>query len=254
MIRTGTLALLALVSLTSLAGGCGKLLGIEDLRGADAGGPPPDGPQPDMQMSSMIRFTGLVQGTRSQAPERIPGAKLSFFKLPEDTRVASATAETDGTYTLDVPNGNKPLDGYVRVNEGGEFNVTYHYLGRPVTRDTQLDLDLFEGSFLKGASQAYGTSHDPIAPALFVQVIDQAPVAGVAMDQVSPLLLYHYNDGFGVPDPNATTTGVDGRAFLFNAPTGDKLTVSGSRTGATYGPRTTRQTEPATCYFVTIHP
>jgi hypothetical protein len=252
-------AALAALAAVSPLGGCGKLLGIDDLEGPRTDARPPDDGTPDTQNGNTLRITGRVQGGDITAPMTVGGAVVELYELPGEARVATATSLADGTYTLDAPFSGTPINGFLAVTDGGQFNFnpTFHYLPRPLSAAAQLDLMMFDGSYLKGLATNYGVSHDPGRPALFVQVTDAAgmPVPGVqVLTQIGPLFPFRYNGFFGIPDPGANATWDDGRAFLFDVPNDNTFQVTGDRPGQTFGPASTRKMEAATCHFLTIRP
>jgi len=239
----------ALAALIALAG-CGRLLGIEDLRGPDTVDAPPDVP-----IGDTVKITGIVRGVLNGQQMPIASVRVELYRLPQDTPVATAISAQDGSYALDVPTNNMPIDGYLQASDPqGQLDTTFHYLPRPVTAAATLDLEMFSGSLLSQIATLYGTNHDPAAAAVFVTVIDpdDKPVAGVSVQAMQPTFVFHYNDPDRSPSPTAISTGPDGIALLFGVPSGTTITATGSLGGRTFPPASTRPTELASCHILTL--
>lgn len=125
----------ACLALTTLAG-CTQVLGIERLSGGDAGvtadGPRdsgPDGPPPNT-----IRISGTTQ-KETPAPQPLGEVLIEYMTL-NDQVVVQTTSGPDAKFTLSVPSGGNPLEGYLRASTTDPRNaVTTQYFAAPIRAD-----------------------------------------------------------------------------------------------------------------------
>ncbi len=168
-----------------------------------------------------LTITGTVSTVGLNGVEMIDGATIRTFRRSGGNAMATATTGGDGSYTLSVDTGGTPIDGYVRASA-----------------NSYLDTDLFPPAPLAASSDAgvfvmlnqFGL--DYAANLAGIQLEDDTAVIGILVLDCDGTALagatVSSNRGGDIayvrdmmPDPDATATGPDGLAFIFNVPFGD---------------------------------
>jgi len=185
----------------------------------------------------MITVTG--QATERQLDgSSTPTADVTvaaFKNTDEATPVVMTTTDAQGNYTLMIPTGGVPVDGFIKGTKTGDVD-TYLYAPAPLVADfaggsINLLSDFLYGTGLPAVCQA-GAS-DPAKGVIAVIVQDAAamPVADatVAADPAATKSCYTNN---GSPSGSAMMTATDGVALMFNVI--DQETVSATKAGVTF--------------------
>jgi hypothetical protein len=170
------------------------------------------------------------------APTALAGAVVVASRTGTDT-LAADTSDTPGFYSLSIPTGGTPVDGFIRVTKSS-YLPTYAYpsrpLAAPLTNNNVLAITSIEFGILGTAVDESQTAGNGFI-GVVVKDCDGTPLAGATV-QTNPAgaNAVHYNAA-GAPSSTATATAADGVAYLFNVPAGN-VTVM-----ATAGGHTLRQ-------------
>jgi len=218
--------LLALIALAACGGGGGG--GGDDVQ-------PPDAPP---NVPAMITVSGTATAQSLQGAMPVEGLTVAAFKATDEaTAVVMTTTDAAGMYTLTIPTGGVPVDGFIKGTKAG-FADTYLYAPEPLVAD-------FAGGSLNmltnGNNGNYDLLHtlcqagaaDPTKGliAVIVQDAAAAPVAGATVD-ANPAASKTCYSGDQFPDGSKTATNADGLAIMFN--TLGNETVSATLTGSTF--------------------
>jgi hypothetical protein len=188
---------------------------------------------PPAAQTIAISGTAAQRSTSGAVP--IEGVTVAAFaNTDESTPLATATTDADGNYTLMIDTHGVALEGYLKATMAGMVD-TYLYPSAPVTSDfpdaslnmlAPETLDLLANTLCRANQE---TTNGMIA----VEVRDASgmPVQGATVSSTPAASLYCYNSG-AFPSPSATSTDIDGIAYMFNV-TGD-VTVTASKSGATF--------------------
>ena len=206
--------------------------------GGDDGGSN-DAAQPDapVNVPAMITVSGTAterQLDGSSAPAE--GVAVGAFKsTDESTPVVTTTSDAQGNYSLVIPTGGAPVDGYIKGTKAGDRD-TYLYAPSPLVADfngasINLLSDFIYSTGLVALCQA-GTL-DPAKGIIAVIVQDAAgtPVAGATVAAEPAATKTCYTDGTS-PTGSKTETAADGVALMFNV--ADNETVSAMKAGVTF--------------------
>ncbi len=212
VMRTGRLALFALVALT----GCGNLLGIEGLTAVegDASVGLDTGIIPDE-----ITITGRTVRVDSSI-----GSKLQVeLHGPGDAPLATTMADPEGNFTIRLPRRDLPFRGFLELRDlEGSVVATRLFFARALVADTEVTATLFtEGSLVELAAIA-GSSHCAGSSVMLMGVreLDDKPVANVSITLQAPGDLRYGREPDGLPEPMRQATGSTGVAWAFQvAPT-----------------------------------
>ncbi len=227
-----TVRLPLLVLAIAAPGGCGRVLGIGDLRTTDA---QPAADTPPAVIDAMpITLSGVVKQNDNVA---VPGAMVELVRSSDQVQLAEDTANGIGAYSLVA---GAPIDGELHAREG-VHDDTVQYLAAPLTLDSVLTIIMFTPTTIAGLATDGGTTQPSSAGFVFVEVLDAGrdPVEGAVVTVTSGRI--RYIGAGGVPDAAATATSADGFGFAFGASPGpEAITVqapgaSGSRTVTVVG-------------------
>jgi len=213
--------------------------------GSSSGPGPGPGPGPDANhMGGGDGPTGggdtiTVSGTAveqqlSGAPTPLAGVAVSGFTVADDnTAVATAMTDAQGNYSLVIPTHGAPVDGYIKATKSGEVD-TYLYPSAPLTADfTMGQVNMVStGNFGTLRSFIGETAGKGLVIAIVADANDQ-PIAGATVSASPAAAKYTYMDANGLPD-STTGTAADGIAFMVDVPPTGTITVSATKSGATF--------------------
>lgn len=188
-----------------------------------------------------ITITGTAVERTASGMNPVDSAVIAAYQNGNDTTpVAMTTSMSNGTFSLSVPGGGGPLDGYLKATKSG-LKDTYLYPPAPITADTVAPVNMISGDTLDLlVLLAIGAGNQQAGKGLIALVVvngataTSTPVAGAAVTSNPASSASIYNGSNGLPDRNANGTGADGTAFLFNAPSDANVTVSATKTGSTF--------------------
>lgn len=237
-------------------GGGGGMMTGDDTGGDDA--PPVDAPESTIDAPTsapqMVMLKGKTTERGLSGESNVAQVKLEVFKVTDESAaIATTMSDAQGNYTLMVPTGGMPVDGYVKATKTGYMDV---YLYPPnvwaaddmdggINMMTQSNLDLLS-NFASGNQMAnkgivglavFDGNGMGVAGAKFTS----APMAGATK----------YLGGSGLPDANATMTSSEGVGFLFN--TDEMVVVGASKTGMAFHSHTVKA-RPGTFTTTSVAP
>jgi hypothetical protein len=219
------------------------------MTGDDGGGddqPPIDAPEtvmdaPPSNVPAMVMIKGKTDERGISGTSNVAQVALAVYKVTDEaTPIAMGMSDAQGNYTLMIPTGGVPVDGYIKATKASYLDI---YLYPPVAwvaddMDAGINMmtpgnrDLLN-SFASGGQMAnkgmvgmavFDSAGMPVANATFTS----APMAGATK----------YMGGSGLPDANAMKTAADGVGFLFNAD--ETVIVGASKSGMTFHPHTVK--------------
>jgi hypothetical protein len=178
------------------------------------GDPLPDDAPPTVLLAGNA-FTIDLDG---QSP--VSGADVEAFTTA-DVSLGSDTSDGTGAYSITITTGGEPVDGYLLAT-GNTYMDTYLYPPYPIADDVDNASALLvtPGNFgllplLAGADQPDGQGFIGI---LILDCNDQ-PIEGATVT-TNPAGTVRYMDD-GLPSADATSTGPDGFALVFDVDPGD---------------------------------
>ena len=160
---------------------------------------------------------------------------LAAFTVTGTTPAATTTSSGTGAFTLPIPTGGAPFDGYIRA-QSSSYLDSYLYPPAPIAASaTGLPVVLLSSTTFGLLPLAAGASQPSGAGFISAAVVDCLgnPVAGATLTTV-PAAMVRYDDSSGTPTSSASVTAADGIAYVFDLPAG------GVTVGATYGGMTFR--------------
>jgi hypothetical protein len=231
---------LALVAST----GCGRLLGIENLRGSADGsvdGPrdEPDGSGPVFDdctedvpdgTAANLSVTGRVDEFSTQAiVPFVEEAIVDLCRLSDRKRLATFTTGPDGQFgwLLHHP---LPLTVYLKATKSPDYLPTYYHLPKPLISENDAVLIAVKPAQFSDAAAHASIAQDAAKGFVLVRIpnVDPPPppnqpganistvAAGVSICYGNPIL----------PSCAATASSGTGRVWVFNAPPGS-ITLKG---------------------------
>jgi hypothetical protein len=212
-----------------------RVLAAVVLAACGGGGNSGDGSTDGSNVPTTISVSGVASEVGLGGRSPVAGVLVEAYRNGNDTTVvAMATTDAAGMYTLMVPTNGAALDGYLLAKHSPHKN-TYLYPAAPLAADTSAAtvLLLTESAFDTASSLAQAPQ-EPGKGWIGIMVIDAAnnPVAGATISS-SPAGTTRYNNANGFPNKDATATGADGVAYVFNVTAG-KVTVNASKSGSTF--------------------
>lgn len=176
---------------------------------------------------STITVSGTVtQQNGSPNGTPVSGASVQGFKISNNQSLgAPVTTKQDGSFKKALSTGGKPLAAYLQSTATGLVD-SYLFPAVPLAASVS-GLSVFMVSsqtltLLYGAGLGFGNSPDKTKGTVVVEVVDCSgnPVSGATVIAKPAPAKIVYTSGNLVPSQNATSTGADGVAYLFNAPAG----------------------------------
>jgi hypothetical protein len=179
-----------------------------------------------------ISGQAIVQGQSSSSPQA--GVAIAVYATGNDsTALATATTDSSGNYSLQLPTHGQPVDGYIKATMSGLVD-TYVYPPAPMSADSSnatasmVSTDDYSGLVgIEGADSSNGM--------IILDVLDAslAPVSGAKVSSNPASGKSAYMNSSGQPFSSSSTY-TDGLAFLFDVPTSGAVTVSASKSGMTF--------------------
>lgn len=184
---------------------------------------------------AMITISGVVNKHEGTMTTPADGATLDAYKLTDaNTSIAMATADAAGMYSITVPTGGEPVDGYLKISLPTFFD-TYSYPGRPEIANTTRTLNLLNQGTVDTLSGTFCGNLQDAANGLIAVIVRDANgmnLAGATVSTQPASAKYCYQVN-GYPNKVATETDVDGLAYMVNVPAGN-VTVSATKAGLTF--------------------
>jgi hypothetical protein len=184
---------------------------------------------------AMITISGVVNKHEGTMTTPADGAALEAYTLSDaNTPIAMATADAAGMYSITVPTGMMPVDGYLKISLATFFD-TYSYPGRPERADTTRTLNLLNQGTIDTLSGTFCGNLQDAGNGLIAVIVrdaDGKDVQGATVSTQPASAKYCYQAN-GYPNKNATETDFDGLAYMVNVPAGN-VTVSATKAGLTF--------------------
>lgn len=230
-----------------------------EMTGDDGVDPTPDAPEmvmdaPPSNIPAMIMIKGKTDERGISGTTNVAQVTLAVYKVTDEaTPIATGTSDAQGNYTLMIPTGGMPIDGYIKATKASYLDIYLYPPAAWVADDMDAGINMMTpgnrdllDSFASGGQMA---SKGMVGLAVF----DSAgmPVAGATFTSAPAAGATKYMGGSGLPDANATKTAADGVGFLFN--TEEMVTVSASKSGMTFHPHVIKA-RPGTFTTTSIAP
>jgi hypothetical protein len=179
--------------------------------------------------------TTSAAGLSGETPEK--GIAVTAYKASDDSVVATGSSDGSGNFTLTITTGGVALDGYLEA-VGSSYLPTYLYPPKPLTADfSGATVELLTMQLLSEAATFGSTDQTAGDGFIGAEVLDAsgAEVAGAVMTSSSGKVEY---DTTGLlPSSTATSTGSDGRSYVFSVTPGS-ITVGATKSGTTFSSHT----------------
>ena len=221
--------------LVACGGGGGSSSGDDD-------GVAPDAPlvvmdAPPSNVPAMVMLKGKTTETGLSGESPVGQVALAVYKSSDETTpIAMGTSDAQGNYTLNVPTGGVPLDGYIKATKASFLDIYLYPPAAWVADDMDGGINMMSpGNRDLLDNFANGDQTDALGMiGLAVYDANGMPVAGATVSSSPASGATRYMGGSGLPDANATMTSSEGVAFLFNAPA--SVTVTATKSGMTFHP------------------
>jgi hypothetical protein len=203
-----------------------------------------DGPMPDakvfMDAPPNVPPQLVISGTTTErglsGTTAVAGVTVAVYKNGnESSSLVSAMSDAQGNFTMMVPTGGMPIDGYLLATKSGYVDLYMYPTGAFIANSESNDINMITPgnkdflNSLAGGNQMAGKGLIGLA------VVDGQgnPVEGATVSSTPAAGAYRYTDSGGLPSSSAMKTSADGVAFMFNVPNG-QITVSASKSGMTF--------------------
>ncbi len=217
------LSFLAIASLALI--GCG-----DDGGGGVDAAPPP----------SMLTISGVASEITTGGRTPQAGVAISVYNVSDDSMIGTATTDANGAYSITVSTNGSPVDGYLKATKTG-LKETYLYPPGPLSSDFAGVTTLMLSQSTQNLANMVGGAAPPDATkgwiAMLVLDAPQTSANAVmgATVTATPTGEIRYNSSAGIPGGpgQATSTAMDGIAYVMNVPAG-QVTVGASKSGLTF--------------------
>jgi hypothetical protein len=211
------------------------LIALAACGGDDGGGGNDAQPDTPVNVPAMITVSGTATSRSLQGTAPVEGMTIGAFAVAnEATPVVTTTTDAAGMYTLMIPTGGMPVDGFIKATKAG-FADIYLYPPAPLVAD-------FAGGSINAlTTDNYGLTYtlcqagtvDDTKGVIGVIVQDSAgaPVADATVSADPAATKNCYTNG-SLPDGSKNSTAADGTALMFNV-LGNE-TVSAMKAGVTF--------------------
>ena len=211
--------------------------------GGGDGSPDGNGPTADAKefhdappvVPAMISLSGETSERGLSGTTMVAAVTLGAYKnSDEGTPVAMATSDAQGKYTLTVPTGGLPFDGFIKATKSGYVDIYLYPSSTWIADFTDGSINMLTpgnkdllNNFASGGQTA-GKGMVGLA------VLDASgnPVAGATISATPSGGTVRYTGSNGLPSSSATMTSADGVAFVFNAP--ETVTVTAAKSGHSF--------------------
>ena len=189
---------------------------------------------PNVPPMVTVSGTTTSQGLNNTVP--VSGATVGVYRESADTTpLATATSDANGNWTMSVPTGGQPIDGFIKSTATNYMDTYAYPTGAIVADTTGVNLnEITAGNFGLLATFA-GATQDSSKGVIALEVDDMMgnPVAGATVVSVAASNPYRYDDpSNGLPSSSATATSSDGQAYMFNVP--GSVAIGAMKTGVTF--------------------
>lgn len=166
----------------------------------------------------------------------VSGVTLEVYASSDESKVIkSAMSNQAGEFSMTIMTTG-PLDGYILAKKTGYVDV-YMYPTEPFEENfTDAAINMITPSNKDFLNSLAGGMQMPGMGLVGLQVRDAAgnPVMGATVSSNPASGAYKYTGSNGLPASGATSTSMDGVAFMFNVPTNAPVMVTASKSGLTF--------------------
>jgi hypothetical protein len=170
----------------------------------------------------LVNVSGMVTAN-VLSPGPVPHAFVYGFRTGDTTHLAGDTTNTPGQYSVAIPTGGTPVNGYLAISDSGHHIDTYAYPAVPLAADVTENVLMVSSSEFSLLAASAGIT--PVAGDGFIGVVVRncqgTPVGGATVTS-SPAGTVRYNAG-GLPSSTATFTAADGIAYIANVVPGNVM-------------------------------
>jgi hypothetical protein len=246
----------ALVLFLVACGGGGEMASDVDGGTTTVDAPPPEPVKdaPPSNIPAMVTIKGKTTERGLSGTTNVAQVVVAIYKVTDEaTPIGMTTSDAMGNYTLTVPTGGVPIDGYIKATKASYLDLYLYPPAAWVADDMDAGINMMTpgnrdllNSFASGNQMAnkgmvgiavFDASGMPVSGATFTS----APAAGATK----------YMGGSGLPDANATMTSAEGVGFLFN--TDETVLVSAHKNGMTFHAHTIKA-RPGTFTTTSVAP
>jgi hypothetical protein len=230
--------------LAACSGGGGGMMTGDDVAGDDA--PPIDAPEmvmdsPPSNVPAMIMLKGKTTERGISGETNVAQVALAVYKASDEANpIAMTTSDAQGNYTLMVPTGGAPVEGYVKATKASYMDVYLYPAASWAADDVDGGINMMTSDNLNLLSNFASGNQMASKGIVGLAVFDSAgmPVTGAKFTSVPMAGATKYLGGSGLPDANATMTAGEGVGFLFN--TDETVVISATKSGMTFHPHTVK--------------
>jgi len=246
-----------------------------DGGGPDGGGPEAagnvDGPRPDTAGADMSSCVGKPDPTTAKDPLRFHGTVVSYDQMPlggvtvrvlrlnNNAQLGMVQTAADGTFSVDVPSGGKPVSAYLTFSLAGYVNTSF-FQADAFAEDPNFPIAVFTSSqlgFLYMFSGS-GISYDPARGTVAQGVVDcnGNPVEGATLSFSPAAAKIVYQSGDRTPMYRQSTTYANGFGLGLGLPAmanGQPIQVGATAMGKAFKSYTAR-TYPGQLTVTVVHP
>jgi hypothetical protein len=202
------------------------------VMGCGGGGdstPAPDAPA----IPATLTITGKAEAYTQTGTKVLEGVRIgAYYSSDEATEVLYTMTDANGDYSMVVPTGGVPIDGFFKASLQGYMD-TYLYAPGLIVEDfpSARVAMLAPDTFTTLADTLCGANQQATNAAIIAIVADANtdPMAGATVGSAPAASKYCYN-AVGIPNRTATATDTDGIAYYLNVPAG-RVTVNAVKPG-----------------------
>jgi hypothetical protein len=197
--------------------------------GTPDGGSPDVGPPP-----GDITVTGTALGHSSVGAFPAAGVAVVAYDVADNAVAGSATTDTHGEIQIPVKEPGGAADVYLASTSPASPYVDTYFNFAPSVPSAVLEL--YQQSDYAALYTSTGTTMLPSSGVIRMKAttLDGSPVTGAIFQTRSSTGTIIYDASTGAPDPSATSTGVDGTAFVLDAQSDDVVILDPDTSGTNF--------------------
>jgi hypothetical protein len=243
--------------LVACSGGGGGTTGDVDGGGNTTGDAPPPEPvmdAPPSNIPAMITIKGKTTERGLSGTSNVAQVVIAVYRASDEaTPIAMTTSDASGNYTLTVPTGGTPIDGYVKATKASYLDLYLYPPAAWVADDMDAGINMMTPGNRDLLNSFASGNQMPNKGMVGIAVFDAngMPVSGATFTSAPAAGGTKYMGGSGLPDANATMTSSEGVGFLFN--TEETVLVSANKNGMTFHAHTIKA-RPGTFTTTSVAP
>lgn len=223
--------------------------------------PAPDAPPPMEVMDappsnvpSMITIKGKTTERGLGGTSNVAQVVIAVYKVTDEAMpIAMTTSDAMGDFTLMVPTGGAPLDGYVKATKASYLDLYLYPPTAWIADDMDAGINMMTPGNRDLLNSFASGNQMPNKGMVGIAVFDAngMPVSGATFTSAPAAGATKYMGGSGLPDANATMTSAEGVGFLFN--TEETVLVSANKAGMSFHAHTIKA-RPGTFTTTSVAP